>query len=118
MTWETVQKENFLAKLERELRESSAERLKYTSSKVQSILSLIGGFKEQEKRMATVETEVRYCGEVLSWIAECFHKSTLKCDRDVPKPPRSIAASAKNQQPQEGKRQQPSGHSSHGANKK
>uniref|UniRef100_A0A8C2C4T0 Transient receptor potential cation channel, subfamily M, member 5 n=1 Tax=Cyprinus carpio TaxID=7962 RepID=A0A8C2C4T0_CYPCA len=33
MTWETVQKENYLAKLEHEHRESSAERLRYTSSK-------------------------------------------------------------------------------------
>uniref|UniRef100_A0A8C2GCN6 Transient receptor potential cation channel, subfamily M, member 5 n=1 Tax=Cyprinus carpio TaxID=7962 RepID=A0A8C2GCN6_CYPCA len=57
MTWETVQKENYLAELEHEHRESSAERLRYTSSKVQSLLRMVGGFKEQEKRMATVETE-------------------------------------------------------------
>ncbi|KAI7814824.1 putative transient receptor potential cation channel subfamily M member 5 [Triplophysa rosa] len=117
MTWETVQKENYMAKQERELRESSAERLKYTSSKVQSLLTMVGGFKEHEKRMATVETEVRYCGEVLSWIAECFHKSTLKCDRDVPKAPKSIANSRKQQQ-QEARRQQPSGSSGYGADKK
>ncbi|XP_016142717.1 transient receptor potential cation channel subfamily M member 5-like [Sinocyclocheilus grahami] len=117
MTWETVQKENYLAKLEHEHRESSAERLRYTSSKVQSLLRMVGGFKEQEKRMATVETEVRYCGEVLSWIAECFHKSTLKCDRDAPKAPRSIASS-RNPHPQEAKRQQPSGHSGYGVDKK
>uniref|UniRef100_A0A8C2C6N7 Transient receptor potential cation channel, subfamily M, member 5 n=1 Tax=Cyprinus carpio TaxID=7962 RepID=A0A8C2C6N7_CYPCA len=117
MTWETVQKENYLAKLEHEHRESSAERLRYTSSKVQSLLRMVGGFKEHEKRMATVETEVRYCGEVLSWIAECFHKSTLKCDRDAPEAPRSIASS-RNPHPQEAKRQQPSGHSGYGADKK
>ncbi len=33
MTWETVQKENYLAKLEHEHKGSSAERLRYTSSK-------------------------------------------------------------------------------------
>jgi transient receptor potential cation channel subfamily M protein 5 len=33
MTWETVQKENYLAKLERQHLESSEERLKSTSSK-------------------------------------------------------------------------------------
>ncbi|XP_016102616.1 transient receptor potential cation channel subfamily M member 5 [Sinocyclocheilus grahami] len=118
MTWETVQKENYLAKQEHEHRESSAERLRYTSSKVQSLLRMVGGFKEQEKRMATVETEVRYCGEVLSWIAECFHKSTLKCDRDAPKAPQSIAISSRNPQPQEAKQQQPSGHSGYGVDKK
>lgn len=31
---------------------------------------------------------MKYCGEVLSWMAECFRRSTLKCDRDVPKSPR------------------------------
>ncbi|TRZ00848.1 hypothetical protein DNTS_014117 [Danionella cerebrum] len=90
MTWETVQKENYLAKLEHEHRESSAERLRCTSAKVQTLLRMVGGFKEQEKRMATVEAEVKYCGEVLSWIAECFHKSTLKCDRDAPKAPQTL----------------------------
>ncbi|XP_052006330.1 transient receptor potential cation channel subfamily M member 5-like [Xyrauchen texanus] len=117
MTWETVQKENYLAKLEREHRESSGERLRYTSSKVQSLLRTVGVLKEQEKRMATVETEVRYCGEVLSWMADCFSRSTLKCDRDAPKIPRSIASS-RNVQPQEARRQQPSGQSAYGAEKK
>uniref|UniRef100_A0A8C1J832 Transient receptor potential cation channel, subfamily M, member 5 n=1 Tax=Cyprinus carpio TaxID=7962 RepID=A0A8C1J832_CYPCA len=72
MTWETVQKENYLAELEHEHRESSAERLRYTSSKVQSLLRMVGGFKEQEKRMATsmmlndfTESETSSVGEVL-----------------------------------------------------
>ncbi|XP_010894223.2 transient receptor potential cation channel subfamily M member 5 [Esox lucius] len=87
MTWETVQKENYLAKLERQHLESSEEKLKSTSSKVQSLLRIVGGFKEQDKRMASIETEVRYCGEVLSWIAECFSQSTLKCNREAPRAP-------------------------------
>uniref|UniRef100_A0AAY4ENB6 Transient receptor potential cation channel subfamily M member 5 n=1 Tax=Denticeps clupeoides TaxID=299321 RepID=A0AAY4ENB6_9TELE len=53
MTWETVQKENYLAKLERQQWESSEERLRNTSSKVQSLLKIVGGFKEQEKRRVT-----------------------------------------------------------------
>ncbi|KAK1802244.1 hypothetical protein P4O66_021902, partial [Electrophorus voltai] len=88
MTWETVQKENYLARLERHHLESSEQRLRSTSSKVQSLLRIVGGFKEQEKRMASMEAEVKYCGEVLSWIAECFDKSTLKCDREAPLSPR------------------------------
>ncbi|XP_045545553.1 transient receptor potential cation channel subfamily M member 5 [Salmo salar] len=87
MTWETVQKENYLAKLERQHLESSEERLKSTSSKVQSLLKIVGGFKEQEKRMSSMETQVKYCGEVLSWIAECFSQSTLKCEREAPRVP-------------------------------
>ncbi|KAM6980492.1 transient receptor potential cation channel subfamily M member 5 [Aplochiton taeniatus] len=93
MTWETVQKENYLANMERHHWESSEERLKMTSSKVQSLLRIVGGFKEQEKRMSSMESEVKYCGEVLSWIAECFAQSTLKCDREAPKAPRTTAGS-------------------------
>uniref|UniRef100_A0A8C7MTN8 Transient receptor potential cation channel, subfamily M, member 5 n=1 Tax=Oncorhynchus kisutch TaxID=8019 RepID=A0A8C7MTN8_ONCKI len=59
MTWETVQKENYLAKLERQHLESSEERLKSTSSKVQSLLKIVGGFKEQEKRMSSMEAQVQ-----------------------------------------------------------
>uniref|UniRef100_A0A8K9X7E0 Transient receptor potential cation channel, subfamily M, member 5 n=1 Tax=Oncorhynchus mykiss TaxID=8022 RepID=A0A8K9X7E0_ONCMY len=59
MTWETVQKENYLVKLERQHLESSEERLKSTSSKVQSLLKIVGGFKEQEKRMSSMEAQVQ-----------------------------------------------------------
>lgn len=31
--------------------------------------------------------KVRYCGEVLSWMAECFSQSTLKCGKDAPRAP-------------------------------
>uniref|UniRef100_A0AAY4EPM1 Transient receptor potential cation channel subfamily M member 5 n=1 Tax=Denticeps clupeoides TaxID=299321 RepID=A0AAY4EPM1_9TELE len=89
MTWETVQKENYLAKLERQQWESSEERLRNTSSKVQSLLKIVGGFKEQEKRLSSMENQVKYCVDVLSWIAECFSQSTLKCDRDAPRDPPS-----------------------------
>ncbi|XP_049574791.1 transient receptor potential cation channel subfamily M member 5 [Syngnathus scovelli] len=87
ITWETVQKENYLAKLERQHWESSEERLKSTSSKVQSLLRIIGGLKDQEKRLAFMEAQVKYCGEVLSWMAECFALSTLKCGKEAPTAP-------------------------------
>ncbi|XP_055084911.1 transient receptor potential cation channel subfamily M member 5 isoform X2 [Periophthalmus magnuspinnatus] len=92
-TWETVQKENYLAKLERRHWESSEERLKNTASKVQSLLKIVGGFRDQEKRLVSVETQIRYCGEVLSWMAECFALSTLKCGKDAPKAPLSLTGS-------------------------
>uniref|UniRef100_A0A3Q3QVF4 Transient receptor potential cation channel, subfamily M, member 5 n=1 Tax=Monopterus albus TaxID=43700 RepID=A0A3Q3QVF4_MONAL len=58
ITWETVQKENYLAKRERQHWESSEERLKSTSSKVQNLLRIVGGIKDQEKRMASMEAQV------------------------------------------------------------
>ncbi|XP_072527477.1 transient receptor potential cation channel subfamily M member 5 [Salminus brasiliensis] len=119
MTWETVQKENYLARLERRHLDSSEERLKSTSSKVQSLLKIVGGFKEQDKRLASMEAEVKYCGEVLSWIAECFDKSTLKCDRDVPRAPRTKDdSSASVSQPSTPKKEESEGHPGYGANKK
>uniref|UniRef100_A0A8C6Q4M7 Transient receptor potential cation channel, subfamily M, member 5 n=1 Tax=Nothobranchius furzeri TaxID=105023 RepID=A0A8C6Q4M7_NOTFU len=96
ITWETVQKENYLAKLERQHWESSEERLKSTSSKVQSLLKIVGGFKDQEKRLTSMEAQVRYCGEVLSWMAECFANSTLKCGKDAPKAPSESNSRNKN----------------------
>nr|XP_015193971.1 PREDICTED: transient receptor potential cation channel subfamily M member 5 [Lepisosteus oculatus] len=98
MTWETVQKENYLAKLEKRKRESSEERLRTTTSKVQSLLKIVGGHKEQEKQLLSVETQVKYCSDVLSWMAECFSQSTLRCDRNVPKDPRSAGKWSKQQQ--------------------
>ncbi|XP_066557168.1 transient receptor potential cation channel subfamily M member 5 isoform X2 [Amia ocellicauda] len=98
MTWETVQKENYLAKLEKEKRESSEERLKTTTAKVQSLLKIVGGHKDQEKRLLSVETQVKYCSDVLSWMADCFSQSTLRCERNAPKDPRSAANWSKKQQ--------------------
>ncbi|MGH0140020.1 UNVERIFIED_CONTAM: hypothetical protein FKN15_036686 [Acipenser sinensis] len=98
MTWETVQKENYLANLEKEKRESSEERLKKTSHKVDSLLKIIGGFKEQEKRLVTVETQIKYCSDVLSWLADCFTQSSLKCNRAAPKHSSSMVSGSKKQQ--------------------
>lgn len=40
--------------------------------------------------------QVRYCGEVLSWMAECFAQSTLKCGKDAPRVPSESKISEKN----------------------
>ncbi|XP_042080253.1 transient receptor potential cation channel subfamily M member 5 isoform X2 [Haplochromis burtoni] len=129
ITWETVQKENYLAKVERQHWESSEERLKSTSSKVQSLLKTVGGFKDQERRLASMESQVRYCGEVLSWMAECFAQSTLKCGKDAPRVPTSLAGdktdgaaadASQSQTANEAKQEEKTkpGHPGYGANKK
>ncbi|XP_038126508.1 transient receptor potential cation channel subfamily M member 5 isoform X4 [Cyprinodon tularosa] len=129
ITWETVQKENYLAKVERQHWESSEERLKSTSSKVQNLLKIVGRFKDQEKRLVSVESQVRYCAEVLSWMAECFTKSTLKCEKDAPKAPTSLtgtkadstAETSQIHQEQEARQKEEEskpGHPGYGANKK
>ncbi|KAM3876709.1 transient receptor potential cation channel subfamily M member 5 [Diretmus argenteus] len=128
MTWETVQKENYLARRERQHWESSEERLKNTSYKVQSLFRIVGGFKDQEKRLTSIEAQVRYCGEVLSWMAECFTQSTLKCGREAPRPPMSFtgdkASSSKDEPPRQPDKEvkveaeADPGHPGYGANKR
>ncbi|XP_014828169.1 PREDICTED: transient receptor potential cation channel subfamily M member 5 [Poecilia mexicana] len=129
ITWETVQKENYLAKVERQQWESSEEKLKTTSSKVQSLLKIVGGFKDQERRLVSVEAQVRYCGEVLSWMAECFAQSTLKCEKDAPKAPTSLTGSKADhtadtpqshseQEARQEEEEPKPGHPGYGANKK
>ncbi|XP_029000168.1 transient receptor potential cation channel subfamily M member 5 [Betta splendens] len=124
ITWETVQKENYLAKLERQHMESSEEKLKSTSAKVQSLLRIVNGFKDQEKRLVFTETQVRYCGEVLSWMAECFAQSTLKCGKDAPRAPTSVSLTAsKKSSTKDAAQSQPEqeaqpGHPGYGANKR
>lgn len=113
MTWETVQKENYLAKLERQHLESSEERLKSTSSKVQSVLRIVEGFKEQFKRLSSMDAQVKY------WIADGLAQGTSKSDKDAPKDPRSKAGSTTGPQPQQSPTaKEERGHPGYGANKK
>ncbi|XP_048401025.1 transient receptor potential cation channel subfamily M member 5 isoform X1 [Stegostoma tigrinum] len=82
--WESVQKENYLANLEKGKKESSTERLKKTSTKVDSLLKSISGLQEQEKRLITLETRMKYCSDVLSWMIECFTQHNMHCSRPPP----------------------------------
>ncbi|XP_041918120.1 transient receptor potential cation channel subfamily M member 5 isoform X2 [Alosa sapidissima] len=113
MTWETVQKENYLAKLERQHLESSEERLRNTSSKVQSVLRTVEAFKEQFKRLSSMEAQVKY------WITDCFAQNTSKLDRDPAKDPRSKGSGPTGPQPQQSETvKEERGHLGYGANKK
>ncbi|XP_032895068.1 transient receptor potential cation channel subfamily M member 5 isoform X1 [Amblyraja radiata] len=89
--WESVQKENYLANLEKGKRESSTERLKKTSTKVDSLLKSVNGLHEREKRLESLETKIKYCSDVLAWMTESFIQQNLHCNRP---PPTSGAAPA------------------------
>uniref|UniRef100_UPI00398ECA5E transient receptor potential cation channel subfamily M member 5 n=1 Tax=Pristiophorus japonicus TaxID=55135 RepID=UPI00398ECA5E len=82
--WESVQKENYLASLEKGKRESSTERLKKTSTKVDSLLKSMSGLQEQEKCLKNLETRMKYCSDVLSWMIESFTQHNLHCNRPPP----------------------------------
>ncbi|NXH18229.1 TRPM5 protein, partial [Bucco capensis] len=70
ITWELVQKENYLVNLEQERKESNEERLKATFHKVDNLTKCFSGLKEQEKRFAAMEAQICYCTSVISSMAE------------------------------------------------
>uniref|UniRef100_A0AC11CBA2 Transient receptor potential cation channel subfamily M member 4 n=1 Tax=Ovis aries TaxID=9940 RepID=A0AC11CBA2_SHEEP len=77
LTWESVQKENFLLARARDKRESNSERLKRTSQKVDTALKQLRQIREYEQRLKGLEQEVQHCTRVLGWVAEALSRSTL-----------------------------------------
>ncbi|XP_025057921.1 transient receptor potential cation channel subfamily M member 5 [Alligator sinensis] len=84
ITWELVQKENYLANLEQMTKESNEERLKKTSNKVDSLSNYFSGLKEQEKRFKSLESQINYCTLVISSMADTLTKSNLLCNTLTP----------------------------------
>lgn len=77
LTWESVQKENFLLARARDKRESDSERLKRTSQKVDTALKQLRQIREYEQRLKGLEQEVQHCSRVLGWVAEALSRSAL-----------------------------------------
>ncbi|KAM4016023.1 transient receptor potential cation channel subfamily M member 4 isoform 2-T3 [Anomaloglossus baeobatrachus] len=89
LTWEAVQKENYLVNIAKQKRDSDTERLRRTSQKVDTALKQLGEqlgeMKEHDRRMKALETEVEYCAKALSWIVEALQDSgTVKSDKPPP----------------------------------
>ncbi|XP_078289957.1 transient receptor potential cation channel subfamily M member 5 isoform X1 [Panthera onca] len=70
VTWETVQKENYLSRLERQRKDSKEEVLRKTAHRVDIIAKHLGGLREQEKRIKHLESQVNYCTALLSSMAQ------------------------------------------------
>uniref|UniRef100_A0A8C7B8F6 Transient receptor potential cation channel subfamily M member 4 n=1 Tax=Neovison vison TaxID=452646 RepID=A0A8C7B8F6_NEOVI len=77
LTWESVQKENFLLARARDKRESDSERLKRTSQKVDTALKQLRRIREYEQRLKGLEQEVQHCSRVLGWVADALSRSAL-----------------------------------------
>ncbi|XP_054553271.1 transient receptor potential cation channel subfamily M member 4 [Talpa occidentalis] len=77
LTWESVQKENFLLARARDNRESDSERLKRTSQKVDTALKHLKQIREYEQRLKGLEQEVQHCSRVLGWVADALSRSAL-----------------------------------------
>ncbi|XP_043827966.1 transient receptor potential cation channel subfamily M member 5 [Dromiciops gliroides] len=90
VTWETVQKENFLANLEKRRKESTKETLKKTLHRVDFICQHMAGLREQEKRVRALESQIDYCTVVLSTLADTLTQAgSMECQ-----PPPNYASKA------------------------
>ncbi|KAM6459127.1 transient receptor potential cation channel subfamily M member 5 [Liasis olivaceus] len=77
ITWEVLQKENYLANLETKKKESNEEKLKKMSDKVDNLLKNFSGLKEQEKQLRSLESQISYCTVMLSSVADALVKNSL-----------------------------------------
>ncbi|XP_060030128.1 transient receptor potential cation channel subfamily M member 4 isoform X4 [Erinaceus europaeus] len=86
LTWESVQKENFLLARARDKRESDSERLKRTSQKVDTALRHLKQIRDYEQRLKGLEQEVQHCSRVLGWVAEALSRSPMLPPGGLPPP--------------------------------
>ncbi|KAG9471145.1 hypothetical protein GDO78_015679, partial [Eleutherodactylus coqui] len=85
LTWEAVQKENYLVDIAKQKRDSDTERLRRTSQKVDTALKQLCEIKEHSRRFKALEVEVEYCAKALSWIVEALqHSGMAKTDKPPP----------------------------------
>ncbi|XP_039216172.1 transient receptor potential cation channel subfamily M member 4 isoform X3 [Crotalus tigris] len=84
LTWESVQKENYLVTQARQKRDSDTERLRRTSQKVDQVLKQLSDIKESERRLKTLEMQMEYCTSALSWIVDILAQSDIAKGKQVP----------------------------------
>ncbi|XP_069923331.1 transient receptor potential cation channel subfamily M member 5 [Oryctolagus cuniculus] len=72
VTWETVQKENFLGREEKQRRDSEGEVLRKTAHRVELMAQSLGALREQERRIKCLESQMNYCTVVLSSVADAL----------------------------------------------
>ncbi|XP_072281848.1 transient receptor potential cation channel subfamily M member 4 isoform X1 [Pyxicephalus adspersus] len=77
LTWEAVQKENYLVNIAKQKRDSDTERLRRTSQKVDIALKQLSEIKEHDRRLKALETEIEYCGKAISWLVDALQESGM-----------------------------------------
>uniref|UniRef100_A0A3Q0SCD5 Uncharacterized protein n=1 Tax=Amphilophus citrinellus TaxID=61819 RepID=A0A3Q0SCD5_AMPCI len=84
-TWETVQKEDFLATRNKMQKNSDSERLKRMSAKVDGVLKHVSESRGFEHRLRALENQMEYCSNALSWVVDTLAEgSTFKPPRPPP----------------------------------
>ncbi|XP_033974832.1 LOW QUALITY PROTEIN: transient receptor potential cation channel subfamily M member 4-like [Trematomus bernacchii] len=85
MTWETIQKEDFLTAQNKIQKSSDSERLKQMSVKVDGVLKHMSEGRDFDHRLRALENEMEYCSSALNWIVDTLAQgSTFKLPRPPP----------------------------------
>uniref|UniRef100_A0A8C4ZH00 Transient receptor potential cation channel, subfamily M, member 4a n=1 Tax=Gadus morhua TaxID=8049 RepID=A0A8C4ZH00_GADMO len=82
MTWESIQKENFLSAQSKVQRGTDSARIKRISVKVDTVVKQMGTSREYEHRLRALENQMEYCSSAMSWIVDTLVQSSMV------KPPR------------------------------
>ncbi|XP_062858677.1 transient receptor potential cation channel subfamily M member 4-like [Trichomycterus rosablanca] len=77
MTWENIQKENFLSAEGKKQRGSDGERLKRMSVKVDGVLKQTSEIRDLDRRLRALESEMEFCSSTLLWMAEALSQSDV-----------------------------------------
>ncbi|XP_008574574.1 PREDICTED: transient receptor potential cation channel subfamily M member 5 [Galeopterus variegatus] len=83
VTWETVQKENFLSSVEKRRKGGEGEVLRKTAHRVDFIAQYLGGLREQDKRIRHLESQINYCTVLLSSIADTLAQGSVRWSKRV-----------------------------------
>nr|XP_020461959.1 transient receptor potential cation channel subfamily M member 4-like [Monopterus albus] len=85
VTWESIQKEDFLTAQNTIQKNCDSERLKRMSVKVDTALKHLNESRDFDHRLRALETEMEYCSNALSWIVDTLAQgSTFKPPRPPP----------------------------------
>ncbi|XP_053120633.1 transient receptor potential cation channel subfamily M member 4 [Hemicordylus capensis] len=84
LTWESVQKENYLVAQARQKRDQDTERLRRTSQKVDQVLKQLSEIKESERRLRTLETQMEYCTRAMTWMVDVLAQSDIAKGKRAP----------------------------------
>ncbi|XP_076843959.1 transient receptor potential cation channel subfamily M member 4-like [Brachyhypopomus gauderio] len=85
LTWESIQKENFLSAEAKKQRGSDGERLKRMSIKVDGVLKQTAEIRDVDRRLRALESEMEFCCSTLAWMADAlFQSGQLKATKSPP----------------------------------
>ncbi|XP_028823395.1 transient receptor potential cation channel subfamily M member 4-like isoform X2 [Denticeps clupeoides] len=85
MTWEHVQKENFISHESKKQRAQDSERIKRMSAKVDGIIKQMAELRDVDCRLRVLESQMEFCSSAMQWMMETLTQSSgVKASRPPP----------------------------------